>query len=188
MQFLKSNIANILTIARLLLLPLMIWLFFLELSWGGWVMWPCALLYILSALTDYLDGYIARKYNQVSDFGTFLDPISDKIFVSSLLLMLIMNGRIFGLWILLVVIIFAREFFISGLREYLGPKNVTIPVTIMAKWKTASQMLSIGFLILGPYAPFALDIGLILLWIATLLTVLTGLQYLFAAIPHFKSP
>lgn len=184
MDFIKSNLANILTFSRLLLLPVMIALFYLEASWGAVAAWLCFIVFVLSAITDFFDGYVARKYNQITPFGTFLDPISDKIFVATLLVLLVAFGRITGFWILLVLLIFAREFLVSGLREYLGPKNIQMPVSALAKWKTAAQMAATGFLILGPYAPFALPIGLWLLLAAALLTIITGAQYLQAGIRH----
>lgn len=184
MDFIKNNLANILTFSRLLLLPVIIALFYLEASWGAAAAWLCFLVFIVSAVTDFFDGYVARKYNQITPFGTFLDPISDKIFVSTLLLLLVAFERITGLWILLVILIFAREFLVSGLREYLGPKNIQMPVSVLAKWKTTVQMLATGFLILGPYAPFTLEIGLILLFAATILTLVTGVQYLKVGLKH----
>lgn len=188
MTFIKNHLANILTITRLLLLPVIVALFYLEQSWGGLASWLCFFVYIIAAITDWLDGYIARKMNQISEFGTFLDPISDKIFVAALLLMLVGFGRIEGLWIVLVIIIFAREFLVSGLREYLGPKNIKVPVTKLAKWKTTAQMLSTGFLIIGPYAPYAPEIGLALLLLATILTVVTGAGYMIAGLRHMRAP
>ena len=185
-DFIKNNIANILTVARLLLLPVIIWLFFIESSWGGIAAWLCLLIYVIASATDFFDGYIARKLNQISDFGTFLDPISDKIFVSSLMILLIAFGRIEGSWIILVILIFAREFMVSGLREFLGPKGIKVPVSKLAKWKTATQMLSLGFLIIGGYAPYALELGLILLSIATILTLATGFTYMIAGFKHMK--
>ena len=98
-----------------------------------------------------------------------------------MLILLVAFDRITGLWLFLPIAIFAREFLISGLREFLGPKDVKVPVTFLAKWKTATQMLSLGFLIIGPYAPYALEIGLIFLSIATLLTIITGFSYYVAA-------
>jgi cardiolipin synthase len=184
MTFIKNHLANILTLARLVILPFIIALFYLEASWGGWAMLLCFILFIIAAVTDYFDGYIARKFNQITAFGTFLDPISDKIFVSILLLLLCTFGKITGLWIILVILIFTREFLVSGLREYLGPKNITVPVTKLAKWKTASQMLSLGFLIISGYAPYAHEIGLILLSIATLLTLITGALYMIKGLRH----
>lgn len=177
----KNNLANLLTISRLILLPVIIILFFLEGYWGGIAAWLALLVYIGASITDFFDGYVARKLNQITPFGTFLDPISDKIFVSTILILLIAFDRIGGLWLFLPILIFAREFLISGLREFLGPKDIQVPVTFLAKWKTATQMLSLGFLIIGPYAPYALEIGLIFLAVATLLTVITGFSYYVAA-------
>jgi len=182
----KNNLANILTVSRLLLLPVIISLFFGEAHWGGWAMWPCLLIYTICAATDFLDGYIARKLNQISNLGTFLDPISDKIFVSTILLLLVAFGRIDGISLIMVILIFAREFMVSGLREFLGPKNVKVPVTNLAKWKTTMQMLSLGFLIIGGYAPYALELGLTLLCGATILTLITGFTYLIAGWKHLK--
>ncbi|MCL4679275.1 MAG: CDP-diacylglycerol--glycerol-3-phosphate 3-phosphatidyltransferase [Alphaproteobacteria bacterium] len=183
MELIKNNLANILTCARMALLPFMIALFYAEASWGGFAALLCFILYAVSAITDYFDGYVARKYNQITPLGTFLDPISDKVFVTSLLLLLVAFGRVEGLWILLVLLIFAREFLVSGLREFLGPKNIKMPVSFMAKWKTTAQMVATGFLILGPHAPYATEIGLIALCAATLLTVITGGQYFMKALP-----
>jgi len=177
-HFIINNLANILTIARLLLLPFIIALFYIG---GGLAMWLCFVLYAVASVTDFFDGYIARKLNQITPFGTFLDPISDKIFVSTLLVLLIAFGQIYGLWVLLVLIIFTREFLISGLREFLGPKNIKIPVTLMAKWKTTVQMLSLGFLILSHHAPYAQEIGLLFLALATAMTTMTGISYMLAA-------
>lgn len=187
MSFFKNNLANILTCSRMILLPFMIAMFYLEAHWGAWAAWLCFILYALCAVTDFLDGYIARKYNQITSFGTFLDPVSDKIFVTSLLLMLVAFDRVTGLWILLVLLIFVREFLVSGLREFLGPKNIKMPVSFMAKWKTTVQMLATGFLILGPHAPFATEIGLISLTVATFLTVATGISYFYKAIAALRS-
>ncbi len=186
MKFVRNNIANILTVTRLLLLPVIIALFFLQNSWGGIAIWLSLFFYIIAAMTDYFDGYIARKLNQISWFGTFLDPISDKIFVSTILILLIAFGKIAGLWIILVIIIFAREFLISGLREFLGPKNIKMPVSMMAKYKTTVQMLALGFLIIANHAPYALELGLVLLAIACLLTVITGLQYMITGLKHMN--
>ncbi len=149
-------------------------------------MWICAIIYIVAALTDFLDGYFARKLNQVSGLGTFLDPISDKIFVSTVLILLVYAGKITGGWVVLVILIFAREFLVSGLREYLGPKNIQMPVSKLAKWKTAFQMLSLGFLIIGGYAPYAKELGLLLLANATILTLITGGAYMITGLKHMK--
>jgi cardiolipin synthase len=182
------NAPNTLTLSRLALLPVITALFFLESQHGAVIAWICFGLYTFCAITDFLDGWIARKYNQISAFGTFLDPISDKIFVGTLLILLVAFGRLDGLWVILPLIIFAREFLISGLREFLGPKNVKMPVTKLAKWKTTAQMVALGVLIPAPYIfePYALLAGQALLGIAALLTVMTGWSYLKASIEHLK--
>ncbi|MGH1455717.1 MAG: CDP-diacylglycerol--glycerol-3-phosphate 3-phosphatidyltransferase [Alphaproteobacteria bacterium] len=187
MNIIQNNLANILTVSRLLLLPVIIALFFAEDAWGGFAVWLCLFVYIIGAVTDFIDGYIARKFNQISGFGTFLDPISDKIYISTLLILLVAFERIEGVWITLVILIFAREFLISGLREFLGPKNIKMPVSLLAKWKTTVQMLSLGFLIIGNnYAPYTTELGLGLLSLATLLTLITGLSYMNIGIAHLR--
>lgn len=174
------NWPNILSFSRLaLLIPII----YLTLHPGNTAyLWIALALYIIAALTDFLDGWLARKLNQVSAFGIFLDPISDKIFVAALLVALVANGALAGLWLTPVIVILSREFWVSGLREYLGPKNVSLPVSRLAKWKTASQMLALGFLIIGPALPQALMAGQLLLTLAALLTLKTGLDYTRAAL------
>ncbi len=169
-----DNLANILTVARLALLPPIILLLFIDKPWAAW---SVLALYSAGAITDWLDGFIARRWNQVSDFGRFMDPISDKIFVVSMMVMLIATHRIEGVTIVAVIIILAREFMVSGMREYLGPKNIQLPVTGLAKWKTTVQMIATGLLILEPVSMTASYTGLGLLWIATILTVATGWSY-----------
>jgi cardiolipin synthase (CMP-forming) len=177
------NLANILTLSRLALLPFIAILFFFPYEWAAWL---CLLLYGLAALTDFLDGYVARKYNQVTSLGTFLDPVIDKIFIAVLFLLLAGTGRIYGAWIFLPVLILSREFLVSGLREFLGPQNIQLPVSNLAKWKTALQMISIALLIIGPVVLYMLELGRILLAVATVLTVYTGYEYLRTALPHIR--
>lgn len=186
MSYIKNNFANILTVGRVVLLPFVVWLFYLEASLGDIAIWLCLFVYILIALSDFFDGYIARKYDQITWFGTFLDPISDKVVVSTLLVLLVGFGKVTGIGIILVILIFAREFLISGLREFLGPKNVKMPVTNLAKWKTTVQMLSLGFLIIVEQAPYAGELGLFLLLLATILTLWTGASYMMASLKHMK--
>jgi CDP-diacylglycerol--glycerol-3-phosphate 3-phosphatidyltransferase len=170
-----QNLPNILTIVRLLLLPV---IFILFLMGGELASWICLAMYITGAATDWLDGYIARKMNVVSPFGIFLDPIADKIFVSVLLLLLVGFDRLPGIWMAVPAIILMREFLVAGMREYLGPKGIKMPVTKLAKWKTASQMLAIAVLIVGPYIPYGLTSGRTLMLVAMVLTVVTGWKYL----------
>lgn len=183
-----QNLPNALTILRIVLIVPMTILFFLESAWGTMAVWLNLGLYIVAALTDFFDGWLARKYRVVSPLGTFLDPISDKILVGCLLVLLVAFGRLEGLWLLAVLVIMTREFLVSGLREYLGPYNVKMPVTKLAKWKTAVQMLALGFLVASPLSPaLLLGTGQIALCIAALLTALTGWGYLKAGLAHMKA-
>lgn len=181
------NVPNILTILRIALLVPMTALFFAESAWGLLAVWLNLGLYALAAATDFLDGWIARKWKLVSPFGTFLDPISDKILVGCLFVLLAAFGRLEGLWLIAVLVIMTREFLVSGLREYLGPKDIKMPVTKLAKWKTAAQMLALGFLIAGPVAPAVLLAGQGLLAAAAILTVITGWGYLKAGLAHMRA-
>ncbi len=170
-----NNLANILTVARLALLPFIIMLMFIDRSWAAWTV---LILYSLGALTDWLDGWVARRWNQVSEFGKFMDPISDKIFVAVVLVMLIATHRIEGVFVLAVIAILIREFLVAGMREFLGPRNIKLPVTKLAKWKTASQMVATGLLILKPVSQTAEIAGLTLLCVSAVLTVITGWDYI----------
>lgn len=177
------NVPNMLSLLRLALLPFMVVLFLIPMEWAAW---SGLVLYVLGALTDFLDGWVARKFSQTSEFGAFIDPVSDKIFVVTCMLMLVAINRIEGIAVLAVAIIIVREFLVSGLREYLGPKGIKLPVTKLAKWKTASQMLALGVLIVAPYIFMGTALGLTLLLTASVLTILTGWLYLKTGLDHMK--
>lgn len=181
------HLPNILTISRIVLLPVLIGLFFVA---GPVAAWTALAIYIFCAVTDFFDGYLARKYATTSNFGTFLDPISDKIFVVSLMMALATFDRLDGIWMIPAIIIIAREFLISGLREFLGPKNITMPVSRLAKWKTGFQMTALGFLVIGDYGdvilPYTLLIGQLLLSVAAVITILTGWSYLKVGYKHIS--
>ncbi|PJB69529.1 MAG: CDP-diacylglycerol--glycerol-3-phosphate 3-phosphatidyltransferase [Alphaproteobacteria bacterium CG_4_9_14_3_um_filter_47_13] len=182
----KKNLANKLTLTRLALLPFIIILLFLPEHWA-WAAWTCLVLYIIGALTDFLDGWVARKFDQVTEFGKLFDPIADKIFVVAILVMLIESGRVEWIGTLAILVILVREFTISGLREFLGGHDIKLPVTSLAKWKTATQMLATGLLIISPVTPLYIDLfGLGCLIAAASLTALTGWHYLQGALEHFK--
>lgn len=181
------NLPNILTISRIVLLPVLIGLFFIPEEWAAWTaLW----IYIFCAVTDFFDGYIARRYQTTSKFGTFLDPISDKIMIASLLLVLVGFDRLPGLWMIPAIIILMREFLISGLREFLGPQNIQVPVSKLAKWKTTLQMVALGFLVIGDYGdavvPHTLLIGQYGITIAAVITIITGWNYLKAGFKHIR--
>ena len=176
------NIPNVLTMARVVLIVPLIAMMVMP---GNYIWWATA-LYAFIALTDWFDGYLARKLNQMSDFGRFLDPIADKILVMAMFIAVAANNTVQGWWLALPIIILTREFLVAGLREFLGPKNVVVHVTKLAKWKTTVQMLALGFLIPGEVYYDAAICGNLLMLLATVLTVITGWQYFKAGWPHLK--
>lgn len=181
------NLPNILTFFRIAILPVIIALFF---SPDAWAAWTALGLYTVACITDFLDGYLARVMKTESALGKFLDPISDKIFVATLLIVLAGFDRLEGLWIIPAIIILVREFLIAGLREFLGPQNIQLPVSKLAKWKTTVQMVALGFLVVGNHGdvvlPNTLTYGQWGLAIAASLTVITGWGYLTTGLKHIK--
>ena len=185
----KSDIPNILTVSRLVIIPFMVIFFLIKQPWAAWTVLA---LYIPAAVSDYFDGYFARMYKSESPIGVFLDPIADKLFVGAILFMLVATGRLENWWAVPALIIMMRELFIAGMREFLGTKEIKVPVTRLAKWKTGTQMTAIGFLIMWPYVGpvwFSMTvewIGKLGLLVAMFLTVKTGWDYTRAAWPHLK--
>lgn len=185
----KTDIANILTISRLVLLPFMIVLFLIPQAWAAWTLLA---LYTPAAISDYFDGYYARRYKKVSAVGVFLDPIADKLFVGAMLFMFAATGRLEEWWAVPALLILLREIFIAGLREFLAGKDIKVPVTTLAKWKTGAQMTAIGFLIMWPYvspewfSDIVEFIGKFGILVAMVLTLKTGWDYASAAWPHLK--
>lgn len=178
------NLPNILTLSRIFVIPLVIAMFYWDSPTTRWVMLG---LFTAAGITDFFDGYLARRSNQVSAFGRFLDPIADKLLVAALLLMLVGFERMSAWSYLPAVIILMRELLVSGLREFLAQTQVSIPVSTLAKWKTTLQMFTLGFLIIGTDAPTwipAQMIGEVGLWLAALLTLITGYDYLKAGAVH----
>lgn len=180
------NLPNLLTYGRVAAVPVVVALLFWPNSAPA--SWTALGLYVLAAVTDFFDGYLARAWSQQSSLGRMLDPIADKLLVAAALLMLSANHSIesFNLWA--AVIILCREILVSGLREYLADLRVPMPVTAVAKWKTAAQLVALGFLIAGPAGeraiPGAHMAGIALLWIAAVLTLYTGWDYMKASYQH----
>jgi cardiolipin synthase (CMP-forming) len=136
-------------------------------------------------VTDWFDGYFARRYHQISRFGRFLDPIADKLLVAAALVMLVEHHRLEGIHVLAALIILAREILVSGLREFLAELRVSVPVSHLAKWKTGSQMVAIAVLLLGDAVPtWVTEVGLALIWVAAVLTLITGYDYLRMGLRH----
>ncbi len=181
------SLANKLTLSRIVIIPVILILLVLP---YGWAAWGALFLFSVAGVTDWFDGYLARRENQVSKIGQFLDPIADKLLVSAVLLLLVYNQKIDGLTVLPAVIILLREVAVSGLREFLADLRVGVPVSRLAKWKTTIQLIALGFLIVGTenaptWIPATL-IGDILLWIAGVFTVITGYDYWRASEKHFE--
>lgn len=164
---------NLLTYGRILLVPAVLGLLLTGQERLGWI---AVGLYAFAGLTDFLDGYLARRLDRVTSLGQALDPIADKLMVGACLMVLTAIGRISGLNLIPALIILCREFIVSGLREYLATIQVPLPVTVWAKWKTGAQIAALGFL-LTPLS-WVQSLGLILLWGAAFLTLFTGYHYL----------
>ena len=183
------NLPNILTLSRIVTVPILVGLLWYP-GWDlGWLLGFA--LYCLMGVTDYFDGYLARAQGTVSKLGVFLDPIADKIMIAAVILMLVGTrhdaASITGVHLIPALIILLREITVSGLREFLAGLRVSLPVSQLAKWKTAFQMIALGALILAGGLPDQLWIrmvGVVSLWTAALLTLVTGWDYLRAGIKH----
>src|SRR5256885_14096618 len=182
------SLPNILTYARIAAIPVVVGCVFAQSILDGplWLRWVALAVFIAAGVTDYLDGYYARIWDQQSAFGRMLDPIADKLLVASCLLMLAADGTIRGWSLLAAIVILCREILVSGLREYLAELRVSVPVTQLAKWKTTLQLIAVGFLIAGKagdaVVPVVTPVGLTLLWLSALLTLYTCLDYFRAGV------
>jgi CDP-diacylglycerol--glycerol-3-phosphate 3-phosphatidyltransferase len=186
-----TSLPNLLTLSRIFAVPL-----FVVLMWrASWIGYTAAyLLYCVAAVTDYIDGYLARAQGTVSKLGIFLDPIADKIMVAAVIVMLIHNGQISGWAVIPALVIILREIAVSGLREFLANARVSLPVSQLAKWKTAFQMVALGSLILAPSSAHwwpalpAHPVGILCLWVAGVLTLVTGWDYLRVGLRYMSAP
>jgi cardiolipin synthase len=171
------NLPNILTLGRIILILPFAMLFF-----HGSVLtrWEALALFVLAAVTDWLDGHLARRLRQESALGRMMDPIADKLLVTTAIILLVATGNITGWSIAAALLILLREIAVSGFREHLGPLGVIVPVSMLAKWKTTVQLIATGILI----APveWVQPVGLVALWVAAALTLVTGWNYLMATL------
>jgi cardiolipin synthase len=185
-----TSLPNLLTLSRIVAIPLIIATFYVP---GPSARWVACVLFVAAAVTDFFDGYFARRRNSVSSLGRFLDPIADKLLVAAVLLMLTAFGRLSltQYSVLPALVILLREILVSGLREYLAELRVGMPVSALAKWKTGLQMTALPVLLVGTEAPDwlpAQPIGEVFLWIAAALTLITGWDYLRAGLKHMQEP
>ena len=179
------NLSNILTLIRVAIIPIIVLCIYLKSPFFGWTAF---ILFCLASITDYFDGYIARIRNEVTNFGTFLDPIADKLLVAAVILILTSKGVIADWDTIPALIILLREITVSGLREFLAGIKVSVPVSRIAKLKTLLQLCSLALLILSESLMEITPIifmGKIFLWIAGLLTMYTAYDYIRASIKHF---
>ena len=182
-----KTLPNLLTLSRIAVIPLVVGTFYLDSPWDAWLGGG---LFAAACITDWLDGHFARRWQQVSSFGRFLDPIADKLLVSMILMMLVASGRMSHAALFPALIILAREILVSGLREFLAGLRVSVPVSRLAKWKTGIQMGAIAVLLVSGALPGGATIelaGEVLLWIAATLTLITGYDYLTHGLTHMEA-
>ena len=182
----KLNLSNLLTLSRIIVIPIIVLLIYLQSPFFGWMAF---ILFCIASITDFFDGYFARIRNEITNLGTFLDPIADKLLVAAIILILTSKGVISDWETIPALIILLREIVVSGLREYLAEIKASIPVTKIAKLKTSLQLIALGILILSESGTAFLPIlllGKIALWLAALLTLYTCYDYLKTSIKHFK--
>lgn len=183
------TLPNLLTLSRIVAVPLLVAL----LWFPGWTLGYAIgfAFYCAMAVTDYLDGYLARAQGSVSRLGQFLDPIADKIMVAAVIVTLVGSRdeavAIAGANVIAAIVILLREIAVSGLREFLAGLQVAVAVSRLAKWKTTLQMVALGALILGGALPglaWIKTVGLVSLWAAAVLTLITGWDYLRVGLRH----
>ena len=185
----KLNIPHILTIGRIIIVPIFVLTFFIPGFFGDLIPF---FLFAIASFTDYLDGLLARIFKEESKLGELLDPIADKILVAAALILLVMNGTIKNYEVIAAIIILTREILISGLREFLAKGQITMQVTSLSKLKTFIQMISIAILLTGDSGNKIINfqdynaqtIGIVLLWLSAFLTLYTGYDYLRRGIDH----
>ena len=192
------TIPNMITLSRIGLLPVFVVLFYLQPNYLegeplAWINNSLVAIYVLISSTDFLDGLLARKLNQISDLGTFLDPVADKLMVCTALILL---TDYYHTWFITIpsIIIISREILVSALREWMGEigKRANISVSWIGKSKTFMQMIAILFLLFHqPLLVFSYNeinmMGRVLLFSATILTLWSGIKYLIAGLKTFDS-
>ncbi|HZJ95279.1 MAG TPA: CDP-diacylglycerol--glycerol-3-phosphate 3-phosphatidyltransferase [Thiopseudomonas sp.] len=179
------NIPNILTVMRVALIPVFILIFYLPFSWSYWA---ASAVFAFASFTDWLDGYLARRLNQSTPFGAFLDPVADKLLVAVALVLLVVEHN--NIWLTLpAIIIICREIMVSALREWMAElgERAHVAVSNLGKWKTAAQMVALIILLANPPAFNAWVIsGYLLLILSAVLTLWSMAQYFLAASPHLQ--
>lgn len=167
------NTPNKLTVARMILVPFLV--VFLLTGWGGEAnRWICLAIFVAASVTDWFDGHLARKYNLITNFGKFMDPLADKLLVCSAMICMIELDKL-PAWV--VIIIIGREFIISGFRLIAAENGVVIAANYWGKFKTVSQMIMIILLIVDFGGAFAI-LTEVFIWLSVALTVISLLTYI----------
>jgi cardiolipin synthase (CMP-forming) len=188
-----TDLPNLLTLSRIAAIPILVGLVAVRIPLADFV---ACVVFSAAAITDYFDGKLARSRRQQSDLGRMLDPIADKLLVGAALMMVVGMGRLSSFALYPAIVIMLREILVSGLREYLAGIRIGLPVTNLAKWKTGFQMGALGTLLAGdssarlvhlPFIPVSI-IGETMLWVAAVLTLVTGWDYLMAGLRHASAP
>src|SRR5215213_618058 len=187
------SLPNLLTLSRIFAVPILVFLLWKPAPWDYAITF---VLYCIVGATDYLDGYLARAQGQISKLGQLLDPIADKIMVAAVIIMLMASRKADGdapiiedFHVIPALIILLREIMVSGLREFLAELKVSMPVSGLAKWKTTFQLVSLGALILGGAVAgqsWVHMVGIVSLWSAAALTLVTGYDYLRTGLRHME--
>ncbi|WP_040980228.1 CDP-diacylglycerol--glycerol-3-phosphate 3-phosphatidyltransferase [Oceanobacillus jeddahense] len=179
------NLPNKLTFSRILMIPLFMVLMSVPFSWGSWDIgnaelpiahFVAALIFIIAAGTDWVDGYYARKYNLVTNLGKFMDPLADKLLVSAALILLV-EIDLAPAWV--VIIIISRELAVTGLRLVAAGEGTVLAAGSMGKLKTATQMIAIAVLLLHnfPFSYMDFPFGIIMLYLSLVFTIISGVDY-----------
>jgi cardiolipin synthase (CMP-forming) len=182
-----DHLPNLLTLARIALTPVFVAAFWLDMPIGRWVVLG---IFLVAAITDYADGWVARRRNVESRLGQMLDPIADKLLIASALVMLVYMDDIRGWVIIPALVILAREILVSGMREFLATISVQVPVSSISKFKTVLQVVAISMLIVAPAIEHVWGwmhrAGIVTLWAAAMLTIYTGFSYVQANLSHMS--
>ena len=189
MMTMLKMVPNWMTILRIMVAPVIAGLIWLDDVKTGYM--PALTLFVLASISDFIDGWMARRLGVVSKLGAMLDPIADKVLIGTCLVSLA-HVTEDGWWFILpAIIIMTREFLISGVREFMAGRSVNMPVSVLAKWKTTLQLVAIGFLVgapVFPSLPIVNPIGLALLWAAAFVTAQTGFAYYRGVLEHVDKP
>ncbi len=183
MQNPLTSLPNLITYGRVVAVPVVCLLLVVDSAWARWL---AVVLFIAASISDYLDGYFARAMNLNSALGRMLDPIADKLLVGAVIVALAFTRDFSALDLIPAIVILGREILVSGLREYLGPRNVVVHVTALAKWKTTAQLVALIIVMAEPLLPGLGLVSDIALWLAGALTAWTGFEYFRGAWPHLR--